>query len=206
MAAQKKSLSASEQDAAARAAWRDELVTVDPATLVFLDETSTQTAMTRSRARAPRGERAWGMVPRNHGPNVSCLAALTPTGICAPLVIEGAVDGQVFVPWLQQWLLPQLAPGTTLVLDNLSVHHNPAVRAAIEAAGCQVRYLPAYSPDFNPIELVFAKLKTYLRGVAARTLDPLISAIGAGLATITPADIAACYRHCGFALPAEQPS
>ena len=100
--------------------------------------------MTRARGRAPRGERVQGAVPRNHGPNVSCLAALTPTGICAPLVIEGAIDGQVFVPWLQQWLLPQLAKGTTIVLDNLSVHHNPAVRAAIEAAGCQVRYLPAY--------------------------------------------------------------
>jgi transposase len=122
------------------------------------------------------------------------------------LVIEGAVDGLVFVPWLQQWLLPQLAPGTTLVLDNLSVHHNPAVRAAIEAAGCQVCYLPAYSPDFNPIELAFAKLKTSLRGVAARTRESLIAAIGQGLATITPTDIAGYYRHCGFALPVEQPS
>ena len=162
--------------------------------------------MTRARGRAPRGERVQGAVPRNHGPNVSCLAALTPTGICAPLVIEGAIDGQVFVPWLQQWLLPQLAKGTTIVLDNLSVHHNPAVRAAIEAAGCQVRYLPVYSPDFNPIELVFAKLKPYLRGVAARSLEPLRHAIGEGLTTITPTDVAGYYRHCGFALPPVQPS
>lgn len=162
--------------------------------------------MTRTRGRAPRGQRLRGTVPRNHGPNVSCLAALTPSGVCAPLVIEGAIDGQVFGPWLQEWLLPQLVPGTTIVLDNLSVHHNPAVRAAIAAAGCQVRYLPAYSPDFNPIELVFAKLKTSLRGVAARALEPLVAAIGAGLATVTPTDIAGFYRHCGFALPAEQPS
>jgi transposase len=162
--------------------------------------------MTRARGRAPRGQRVRGRVPRNHGPNVSCLAALTPSGVCAPLVIEGAIDGQVFVLWLAQWLLPQLAPGTTVVLDTLSVHHNPAVRQAVEAAGCQVCYLPAYSPDFNPIELVFAKLKTSLRGVGARSWESLTAAIGAGLTTITPADIAGCYRHCGFALSAEQPS
>ena len=190
----------------ARAAWQTELATLEPAPWVFRDEPRTQTAMTRARGRAPRGARVRGAVPRTHGPNVSCLAALTPTGIWAPRVIEGAIDGQVFVPWLQQWLLPRLVPGTTIVLDNLSVHHNPAGRIAIEAAGCQVCYLPAYSPDFNPIELVFAQLKTYRRGVTARTLAPLIRAIGDGLATVTTSDIAGYYRHCGFPLPPKQPS
>jgi transposase len=145
-------------------------------------------------------------VPRNHGPNVSGLAAVTPSGVCAPLVIEGAIEGQVFLPWPQQWLLPRLAPGTTIVLDNLRVHHNPAVRAAIEAGGCHVCYLPACSPDFNPIELVFAKLKTHLRGVVARALAPLIQAISDGLASVTTTDIAGCYHHCGFTLPPEQTS
>lgn len=181
---------------------------LDPATVVFLDETSTQTVMTRSHGRAPRGERVVGAVPRNHGPNVSCLAAMTPAGICAPLVIEGAVDRRVFLPWLTGWLLPQLAPGTTVVLDNLSVHRSPAVRAAVEAAGCRIRYLPAYSPDLNPIEQAFAKLKAYLRGVAARAYDPLLAAIGEGLGRITPTDVAGFYRDCGYPLPlpASQPS
>jgi hypothetical protein len=111
---------------------------LDPATVVVLDETSTQTVMTRSHGRAPRGARVVGAVPRNHGPNVSCLAALTPAGICAPLVIPGAIDRRVFLPWLREWLLPALPPGTTIVLDNLSVHRSPAVRAAVEAAGCAI--------------------------------------------------------------------
>lgn len=184
------------------------MAVVDPATVVFLDETSTQTTMTRSRGRAPRGARVVGAVPRNHGANVTCLAALTPAGIEAPLVIEGAITGDVFLPWVRTWLLPTLARGTTVVMDNLNVHRNANVRAAIEAAGCQLVYLPAYSPDFNPIELAFAKLKAYVRGVAARAFDPLVDAIGAGLTRITPTDIAGYYRHCGFALlqPATQPS
>lgn len=184
------------------------MAATDAQTVVFLDETSTQTVMTRLRGRAPRGERVVGRVPRNHGPNVSCLAALTPTGIAAPLVIEGAIDGSVFLPWLRKWLLPSLASGTTIVLDNLSGHRNPDVRKAVATAGCHLRYLPPYSPDFNPIELAFSKLKTHLRGVAARSFEPLLAAIGAGLERISPADIRGYYDHCGFPLldPDEQPS
>jgi transposase len=186
---------------AARAQWREEVGAIDPATLVFLDETSAQVVMTRRRGRAPRGTRAIGVVPRNHGANLTCLMAIRPTGVVAPLVVPGAVDGQVFQQWLTTWLLPTLPAGSTIVLDNLSVHRNPAVRAAITAAQCQVRYLPPYSPDFNPIEQVFAKLKTHLRGVAARTPDTLLTAIGEGLNRVTVQDIAGCYRHCGFPLP-----
>jgi transposase len=142
-----------------------------------------------------------GTVPRTHGPNVACLVALTPTGMRDPLVIEGAIDGQVFLPWLRDWLLPTVAPGTPIVLDNLSVHRNAAVRTTVEAAGCQLMYLPTYSPDFNPIELAFAKLKPHLRGVAARALAPLLDAIGVGLSDITPADCTGSYRHCDFPLP-----
>lgn len=118
-----------------------------------------------------------------------------------PCVFEGAVDGALFVRWVQDWLVPTLVPGTTVVLDNLSVHRNPAIRPALEAAGCFLRYLPAYSPDFNPIELAFSKLKTSLRGIAARTFESLVAAIGDGLARITPDDIAGFYRHCGYSLP-----
>ncbi len=157
--------------------------------------------MTRARGRAPRGERAVGAVPRNPGPNITCLAALSPTGMQAPCVFEGAVTSPLFVKWVREWLVPTLAPGTTVVLDNLSVHRNADVRPAIEAAGCHLRYLPAYSPDFNPIELAFAKLKTHLRGVAARSFDPVLAAIGTGLARITTTDIRGYYGHCGFPLP-----
>jgi transposase len=184
------------------------MAAVDPTTVIFLDETSTQTTMTRPRGRAPRGERVVGTVPRNHGANITCLAALTPAGITAPLAIEGAMTGDVFLPWIRSWLLPTLARGSTVVMDNLNVHRNAAVRAAIEAAGCQLVYLPAYSPDCNPIELAFAKLKAHLRAVAARAFDPLVDAIGVGLTRITTTDIAGSYRHCGFNLPVppSQPS
>ncbi len=178
------------------------MAALDPATVVFLDETSTHTSLVRTHGRAPRGQRLTGAVPRNRGPNVSCLAAVGATGILAPLAIEGAIDSAVFVPWLIDWLLPQLAPGTTIVCDNLSVHRHAAVLPAVAAAGCHLVYLPAYSPDLNPIEQLFAKLKTYLRAVAARSFEALVTAIGTGLDAVTTTDIAGCYRHCGFMLPA----
>ncbi len=136
---------------------------VDPATIVFLDETSTQTTLARAWGRAPHGERVVGAVPRNHGPNITCLVAMGPTGMHAPCVFEGAVTGDLFVRWVRQWLVPTLRRGTTVVLDNLNVHRNTDVRAVLAAAGCHLCYLPAYSPDFNPIELAFAKLRISAR-------------------------------------------
>lgn len=174
---------------------------VDPETVVFVDETSTQTTLTRLRGRAPKGERVVGAVPRNHGENVTCLVAMSPTGMRAPCVFEGAVTSELFVQWLRRWLVPTLRRGTTVVLDNLNVHRHADVRTVIEAAGCHLRYLPAYSPDFNPIEQAFAKLKAHLRTAGARTFVPLIDAIGAGLDRITTGDIAGFYHHAGFALP-----
>lgn len=171
-------------------------------TLVFLDETSTHTSLTRTHGRAPCGERVIGQVPRNHGPNVSCLMAISPTKVLAPLAIEGAVDSAVFVRWLTEWLLPTLPRGTTIVCDNLSVHRHQDVRPAVEAAGCHLRYLPPYSPDFNPIEHIFGLLKSDLRRAASRTLETLLTAIGATLNAITPAQLINCYRHCGYDLPA----
>ncbi len=181
---------------------------VDAETVVFLDDTRTQTVMTRRRGRAPRGQRVIGAVPRNHGPTITCLVALGATGMPAPCVFEGAVTSDLFVQWLREWLVPTLAPGTTVVLDNLSVHRNADVRPAIEAAGCHLRYLPAYSPDFTPIELAFSTLKTHLRDTAARSFAPVLTAIGTGLDRITTADIRGYYAPCGFPLPEpdEQPS
>lgn len=192
---------ATEQDAAARAAWREAIAETDPETLVFLDETSTQTAMTRACGRSPKGERVIGYVPRNHGHNITCLAAISVTGIVAPCVFERSLDGVIFTQWVEDWLLPALPKGTTIVLDNLSVHRTPDVRAAVEAANCRLLFLPAYSPDFNPIELLFARLKTHLRDVAARTFDAVVDAIGTGLDAVTPTHLRASYRHCGYPVP-----
>jgi transposase len=199
--AQKKTLIARERDEAARSAWRAEAAGLDPADLVFLDETSTPTTMTPARARAPRGERAVGRVPRGRWEAVTLLAALTPDGFGASVLLEGAVDGDAFEAFVAQVLVPALRPGQTVVLDNLSVHRRAAARARIEAAGCALRFLPTYSPDFNPIEQAFAKVKQRLRRAEARSYPALLAAAGAALAAVTPADARAFFADCGFPLP-----
>jgi transposase len=202
LAAQKKSLQASERDEVARAAWRAELATVDPARLVFVDESGTHTAMTRHRARAPRGERAVGRAPRNHGPNVTLFAALTPQGMGPAMVVEGGADRPACETYVRQLLQPSLRPGQVVIMDQLNVHKGATVRALIEEAGCELRLLPAYSPDFNPIEPALAKVKTHLRTAEARTFATLVTAIGAALETVTAADASGCYTHCGYPLSA----
>jgi transposase len=201
LAAHKKTLSASERDEAARAVWREEAAALDPADLLFLDETSTHTAMTRRRARAPRGQRAPGGVPRNHGPNVTLLAVLGPAGIATALSIEGAATQAVFDAFVGDLLVPVLRPGQTVVLDNLAVHKSAAAHALVEAAGCRLLFLPPSSPDLNPIEPIFAKVKTALRASAARTPDSLLAATEAALDAVTAEDAAGCYADCGFPLP-----
>ena len=201
MAAQKKSLTASERDEAARTTWRAEVAALDPATFVFVDESGTHTSLTRLRARSPRGERAVGVVPRNHGPNVTLFAALTPEGIGPALAMEGAADGEAFGRYVRELLVPSLRPGQVVILDQLSVHKGAAIRAAVEAADCRLLLLPAYSPDFNPIEQAFAKIKAHLRRAEARTFDDLVTAIGAAIDTVSPTDARGCFAHCGYRLP-----
>jgi transposase len=203
LAAQKKSLIAAERDEAARTAWRDETAALDPADLLFIDETSTHTAMTRRRARVPRGQRAVGRTPRNHGPNVTLLAALTPQGVGPAWAITGAVDGAVFAAYATRVLAPTLRPGQVVVLDNLSAHKSADARTAVEAVGCRLLFLPAYSPDFNPIELAFAKVKQRLRAAAERTPDGLVAATASAIDAVTAADARAFYAHCGFPLPTD---
>ena len=192
---------AAERDEAARAAWLAGAAALDPAGLVFVDETSTTTAMAARYGRAPRGERAVGTAPRNRGPNVTLLAALTPTGIGPAAVVPGAANGAAFEGYVGQVLAPALRPGQTVVLDNLSAHKGPRVRELVEAAGGRLLFLPAYSPDFNPIELAFAKAKPRLRRAAPRTLDALVGATAEALDAVSADDARGFYAHCGFPLP-----
>jgi transposase len=194
-------LYAREQDPAARAAWRAEVAALDPSRFVCVDETSTATNLTRRYARAPRAERAVGYVPRNYGTRTTLVAALSPGGMEAPMVLPGAMDTRAFTAYVEQVLGPTLPPGQLVIMDNLSSHRGAAIRGAIERAQCRLLLLPAYSPDFNPIELAFAKLKEALRAAAARTEAALDAAITEALDAISAADARGWFRHCGYLLP-----
>jgi transposase len=181
-----------------RAAWWADLQQRDPTQLVFVDESGTNLAMTPRYGRAPRGQRVVGTAPRNQGPNTTLVAAMTPEGVSAALTVEGAVDRAVFDVFVAQVLVPSLVPGQIVIWDNLSVHKSATAQKLIEAAGCQVCFLPPYSPDFSPIELAFSKLKTSLRRRQARTRPALDEAITDGLATITADDAHGWFTHCGY--------
>jgi transposase len=176
------------------------MAAVDPADLVFVDETSTPLSLTPLRARAPRGQRAVGRVPRGKRPHLTWLATLTASGIGESVVIPGAVDRQVFDLFVERVLVPSLHPGQIVVLDNLKVHDSATARKLIEAAGCRVVFLPTYSPDFNPIEQAFAKIKQALRRIGARSWETIVAAIGQALATVTAADACAFFAEAGFPL------
>jgi transposase len=201
----KKSLIATERDEAARAAWRAQEALTGATHYVFVDECGMQTNMTPRYGRAPRGERAYGYVPRNHHKNTTVFAALTHRGMGECMAMEGAADGEAFVAYVREFLVPMLVPGQVVVLDNLSVHKDERVAPLIAAAGCRLCYLPSYSPDFNPIELAFSKIKTAMRRIAARTHDALVDALGPVLDTVTTRDVVGWYCHCGYFLPVEQP-
>jgi transposase len=202
---QKKSLIATERDEAVRAAWREMMVTVPVERLVFVDESGFHTRMTPLYACAPRGARAYGHVPRNHTHNTTLVAALSLAGVGDAMVIEGAMDGPAFVAWLQQGLGPTLVPGQVVVMDNLNVHKGHRVRAAIEARGCTLLFLPAYSPDLTPIEGMFSKVKTAVRRAGKREQGRLEAAIGAALDTVTPQDAAGWFTHSGYRPEQGQP-
>lgn len=156
--------------------------------------------MTRLRARAPRGERAIGRVPHKRWHSVTLLASITTAGMGAAMVLNGALARESFDAYVEQLLLPTLVPGQIVVLDNLPVHKSARARALIEGAGCAVLFLPAYSPDCNPIELAFAKIKQVLRGRAARTIASIVAATGPTLDAVTAADARGFFAHCGYYL------
>ena len=199
----KKSVRAAEQDrpdvAAARTSWVNDQATLDPDHLVFIDETGTSTNMARLRGRAPRGERLIGKVPHGHWKTTTFVAALRSSALTAPCVIDGPMNGNAFLAYVEQILAPSLIPGDMVVLDNLSAHKVPGVSEAIEAAGARLLYLPPYSPDFNPIEQPFAKLKALLRKAAERSVEGLWNRIATLLDAFTPEECSNYFRNAGYA-------
>ncbi len=166
--------------------------------LLFLDEFGVKTNLTRTHGRALQGTRLVEKVPYGHWKSTTFVGALGLRGWVAPLVIDGALDGKLFRAYVEQQLAPQLSPGDVLILDNLSSHKVAGVVAAVERVGAKVLYLPPYSPDFNPIEQAFSKLKRLLRSVAARTVDALWSACGTELSKFTSSEILNYLMHCGY--------
>ncbi len=167
---------------------------------MFLDESGATTQMTRNYGRAPRGERVREGTPHSHWRTVTMLAALTRRGLQAPMTIESPTDGDVFRAYLEQVLCPQLRPGQVVIMDNLAAHKVAGVRQLIEATGAHLVYLPPYSPDFNPIEQAWSKIKQLLRSTKARTLATLELAITEALAAVTAENASAWFKHCGYGL------
>lgn len=185
--------------AAARDAWLAAQPRLDPAKLVFIDETACATNMARLRGRAPRGQRVKARVPYGHWSITTFTAGLRISGLTAPMALEGPMNAACFQAYIEQVLVPTLAPGDIVIMDNLSSHKGEAVRKSIEAAGAELRYLPPYSPDLNPIEQAFSKLKAHLRQHAERSIESLWQRIGTLLALFTPTQCQNFFRHAGYA-------
>ena len=181
-----------------RRAWFDVQLDLDPAKLVFIDETGLSTKMARLRGRAPYGERCRAGVPHGHWKTTTFTGALRLTGMTAPFVYDGAMNGTVFLAYVEQVLVPTLSAGDVVIMDNLPAHKAVGVRDAIEAAGARLMFLPPYSPDFNPIENAFSKLKALLRAKAERTITALWDAVGSLLEQFTMAECANYFRAAGY--------
>jgi transposase len=167
---------------------------------IFLDECGVTTDLLRRYGRSLRGIRLHDHTPCGHWQTHTVIVGLRPDGLSAPAVFDGPIDNPSFLAYVEQVLVPTLRRGDVVVLDNLAVHKQPEVRAAIEAAGAQLRFLPPYSPDFNPIELAFAKLKAFLRAARPRSFDQVTGLVAAALALFTPPECRNYIRHCGYRL------
>jgi transposase len=195
----KRSLGASERDEFLRAAWRMLVAEeVDSGRLVFVDEMGANVSLARIYAWSRRGERVFGSTPRNWGKNVTLLASITAEGVGPCLAVEGATTREVFETYLARVLRPTLRSGQIVVMDNLSAHKGGRVSEIVEGCGCEVLYLPPYSPDFNPIEQLFSKVKGLLRKAGARTREALIGAMGKALEAVTAQDARGYFGHCGY--------
>jgi transposase len=192
---------ATERDERARGSFRERLRGVDPERLRFVDESSTNVALTPRYGRAPRGERVRGKAPRNWGKNVTLISSITLEGMGPSMSIEGPSDTDSFGLYMREILAPTLKAGQIVLMDNLSVHKSKWVRELIEKRGCQLWLLPAYSPDFNPIEEAFSKVKALLRRAQARALEALFEATEDALGAVSTEDARGYFGHCGYTMP-----
>jgi transposase len=194
----------SERDELLRCAWRTTVAgSIGAERFVFVDECSTNTSLRPLYAWSRRGERAPCSAPRNWGKNVTLLSSITLSGMGPSLAVEGATTRAVFEAYLEEALAPSLPSGQVVVMDNLGAHKGGRVRELVEGRGCELLYLPTYSPDLNPIEQAFSKLKGLLRGAEARSRAALIEAVGRALGTVTATDARGFFRHCGYRTAAQ---
>jgi transposase len=191
-------MGASERDEWLRLLWRTELSKVDARLLVFVDECGTNTSLAPLYAYAPKGSRAHGKVPRNRGKNTTLIASMTISGMGEAMAFEGATDASTFEAYVERFLAPTLKEKQIVVMDNLGAHRGEKVRKLIEARGAQLWFLPSYSPDLNPIEEAFSKIKALLKKKAARTKGALLEAIAEALQAVTPKDAEGWFAHCGY--------
>ena len=197
-------MGASERDEWLRAAWRVMVAAqVDPERLVFVDEMGTNTSLSPVYAWAPKGRRAYCSVPRNRGKNTTLLSSMSLCGMGPSLAVDGPIDREVFEAYVEGVLAPTLRVGQVVVMDNLSAHKGERVRKLIEHRGCELLYLPPYSPDLNPIEESFSKVKHILRKLSARGKEALIEAIGRALGTVSTEDVRGFFAHCGYRAPVQ---
>lgn len=190
---------ATERDEFARAAWQVMVAAaVEPEKLLFVDECGVHTSLAPIYGYAPRGERLHLSVPRNRGKNTTLLSSMTIEGMGPSLAVEGATTAQVFETYVERVLAPSLEPGQVVIMDNLGAHRPRRIGELIEERGCELLYLPAYSPDYNPIEEAFAKVKHLLRKAAARTKEGLVEAIGVALSAVSSKDARGFFEHAGY--------
>jgi len=182
-----------------RAHWHERLAVVSPARLLFVDESGASTKMTRLYGRCPVGQRLVARQPQGHYQTSTLIAAVGLRGPCAPWLFEGAMDGEMFLAWVQQGLVAQLRRGDWVIMDNLATHKVVGVRETIERAGARLVYLPPYSPDFNPIENLWSKVKQSLRSLAPRTSSQLLQAAATAFAAISSADCKGFFLHAHYA-------
>jgi transposase len=199
MEPKKRSMGAGERDEFLRAVWRTVVAgQIDAERLVFVDEMGTNVSLSPLYAWSPRGQRAYGSAPRNWGKNLTLLASITREGLGECLAVEGSTTREVFETYLEQVLAPTLVAGQVVVMDNLSAHKGGRVKEIIEGRGCELLYLPPYSPDFNPIEQAFSKVKGLLRRAEARARESLIEAMGVALCAVSARDARGFFGHCGY--------
>ena len=198
MATQKKSKIAQERDEGARALWRWLVSRFDVRRLVFVDESGTHISMDRLRSRAPRGARAFGRVPKNRGKNLTLIASMSLYGMGESMCIEGATDAKAFELYVEHFLAPSLREGQVVVMDNLGAHRPKRIKEFIEARGAELVFVPSYSPDLNPIEQAFSKIKNILRKLGACTHEALLEEMEEALSAITPGNAAGWFEHCGY--------